>query len=254
MKFTFIAIILFLVWSQASFSACSKEDVQFYLDKGFSQEQITQLCAESGGASVPDYQPYQQKVIIYSSEEAPGIKDGFTLEERKAIKDIKLGADVVGLTVDQNYLRYTSKICVAMQEGKDYDQRFKTCPDVDFEIAREGLNVKASGKKFGLFGQLAVEVAGNIKRTPKVDFEDYPVRFRQQLKRNYDWKARKQSVNFPLRGDFSVTRMANALNTLSKEGDTNAIVAQNSEEEFEEPKRASEEKPKKEKRWWNPFD
>ena len=103
----------------------AKKMWNFIWIKVLRRNRITQLCATSEGASVPDYQPYQQKVIIYSNEEAPGIKDGFTREEREAIKEIKLGADVIGLTVDQDKIKYTSQICLAVQEGKEYKPTFE---------------------------------------------------------------------------------------------------------------------------------
>ena len=146
------------------------------------------------------------------------------------------------------------------KKARNTNQRLKTCPDVDFEVDRVGLQVSAHGKKYGLFGQNAVKVNGKIKRTLKADINDYPPQFRKQLKRHYDFKASKQSVNFPARGDYSVTKLANSLNVLSKTADSNSneTVAQNEEppkevirDEAETRKEFEEEK---KKRWWNPFD
>ena len=119
-KLPLLACMLFYLLPGTGFSACDKEDVRFYLGKGFNQEQIIQLCAGSK-AEVPDYTPYQQKVIIYQQgEEAPGIKDGFTREERMATKELQHGTDVTGLTADQNSIQYTVRVCLAVQEGKEY--------------------------------------------------------------------------------------------------------------------------------------
>ena len=244
---------LMLCLPGAGFAACSKADIEFYLDKGFNQEQITQLCGISE-TSVPDYKPYQQQVIIYSDQEAPGIKDGFTREERKAIKDLQLGADVKGLTVDQESIRYTVQVCLAVQEGKDYNQRFKTCPEVFYVVSRSGLTVSASGKKYGFFGQPAVQIVGEIKRTPKQNFDDYPARFKKQLKRHFDWKTGGNKTNVPIRGNFSVTKLYNALVALTKEADPNATIAQHEANDDVESVEEYDSNPKKKKRWWNPFD
>lgn len=250
-----ISVIFLLVGSlvpPSVFAKCGKEDVDFYLEKGFTPEQITQLCATSD-ADVPDYKPYQQQVIIYSNEEGPGVKDGFTREERQAIKDLQQGVDVVGLVVDQDSIQYTVKVCLAVQEGKDYNQRFKTCPEVFYRVARAGLTVAASGKRLLFLGQQTIQVKGNIKRQSKVNFDDYPTQFKKQLKRAFDWKSGKNTAQVPVRGDYSVTKIVNALNALAKEPDPNTVLAQN-EEDVVDVTAEDEDQPEKKKRWWNPFD
>ena len=253
-KPVFILFLPFMLLSAYATAGCNKEDIQFYLDKGFTQEQITQLCGTSDSeSSVPDYKPYQQQVIIYKEGAEPDIVDGFTRDERTAIKDLKLGADVTDLIVDQDKLQFTIRLCLAVQEGKEYNQRFKTCPEVFYDVARAGLTINASGKKFGFFGQPAIQIVGNIKSTPKQNFDDYPTQFKKQLKRHYDWKTRGNKVNVPIRGDFSVTRLFNALNVLAKEADPNAALAKNEVDDKPE-KKIQKSEPEKKKRWWNPFD
>ncbi len=234
-----------------AFSKCSKEDVDFYLEKGFTHEQITQLCAAASDASVPDYKPYQQQVIIYSDEAGPSARDGFTRKESKAIRDLEDGVDVIGLKVNQDAIQYTLKICLAVQEGKEYSQRFKTCPEVFHSIARSGLEIVVSGKKFMFFGQQAVRVKGNIQHKSKVNFDDYPIQFKKQLKRAYDWKANKDVAYLPIRHGYSLTKVLNALNTLAKPAEEGVTLAQDTSAEGVEME--DEDKPKK-KRWWNPFD
>ena len=241
-----------------SLGKCDKEDITFYLEKGFTQEQITQLCTVSE-TEVPDYKPYQQQVIIYSSEQELGgpdeIKNGLTREERLAVKHLKQGADVLGLTVDQDSIRYNIRTCLASQVSKEYSQRFETCFEVSYDIARSGLSVAASGKKFLFFGQQAIQVKGNIKRQSKVNFDDYPAQYRKQLKRAYDWKASKDTAHIPIRGDYSKTTIRNALQKLAKQPDNDVTLARQEEDGNTNAAMDAEgkEKPKK-KRWWNPLD
>ena len=209
-----------------------------------------QLCAESE-ASVPDYQPYQQQVIIYSNEGGPGLKDGFTKDERNAIKELNQGIDVQGLTVDQETLKFTIRICLAVQEGKDYNQRFKTCPEVFYTVSRRGLVTMESGRKFIILGKSSVRIkSSDVKRESKQDFSNYPSRFKKQLERYFNWATRGTEINIPMRGDYSVTRVNNAFNTLSKEADPNATLAQSNSPELAQ----DDVEPEKKKRWWNPFD
>ena len=248
----FLLSCLLLCLPGIGFSACDKEDVKFYLDKGFTQEQITQLCAESK-AEAPDYTPYQQQVIIYQQgEDIPGIKDGFTREERMAIKELQTGTDVVGLTVDQDSIRYTVRVCLTVQEGKEYTQRFKACPEVFYKVSRVGLMAVASGKQFGAFGQSSITIEGIIHADPKQQFDDYPPQFRQQLKRNFSWRIGGNKTRMPVRGNYSVAKLVESIQILSKPADPNFKLAQ--QETGEGDQAIKEEQVKKKKRWWNPFD
>ena len=67
-KYAPLITAIYLLLSSSLHANCAREDIQFYLDKGFTQEQVTQLCTATkggGGDAVPDYTPYQQKVIIF---------------------------------------------------------------------------------------------------------------------------------------------------------------------------------------------
>lgn len=254
-----IANLLLLLVPVSGHAKCSKEDISFYLEKGFTQDQITQLCASSEEASeVPDYQPYQQKVIVYSNEEGPGKKDGFTKEERKAISDLKAGGDIIKLKVTQTHLKYVRKVCIISGNSPEYDQRFKTCPEVNFNIARDGLAAASSGKKLLVFGTAVVALEGDIDRKLRGNWEDYPITVRKELKRNFNWKEDGHKTDFPVRGDFSVTRIVNAMRTLSTVDSDYFDEAARENDDFEEDQKIAEKEisseTKKKKKWWNPFD
>ena len=249
---TYWLACLSLCLPSIGFPACNQEDVKFYLDKGFTHEQITELCAETK-AEVPDYTPYQQKVIIYQQGEgAQGIQDGFTYEERKAIRELEVGTDVVNLVVDQDSIQFTVRVCLAIQEGKEYSQRFKACPEVFYRILRAGLKALASGKQYGIFGQSSITIQGVIERKPKQSFDDYPAQFRKQLKRYFDWKTRGDTTRIPVRGNYSVAKLIESLEILATPPDPDLQLAeQDADEENQETEQDAEEK---KKRWWNPFD
>ena len=246
----------------SSFSACSKDDIKFYLDKGFTQEQITQLCSGSGGTagtteSVPDYTPYQQKVIIYQDGGGPDIdKDGFNKEERLAINDLKAGGDIIKLKVTDTHINYVRKVCIISGNNPEFSQRYKTCPEVAFKVSRDGLIAASSGKKLLVFGTAVVTLEGQIDRKLLGNWEDYPLNVRKELKRNFNWKEDGNKTDFPVRGDYSVTKIVNAMRTLSTEdADYFDEAAKYAEDKKEDVKLAEEDTEKeKKKRWWNPFD
>ncbi|MEM7401895.1 MAG: hypothetical protein AAF304_08110 [Pseudomonadota bacterium] len=254
----FCAFILLISISTLD-AACNRDDIQFYLDKGFSQEQITQLCSASGtseGAiSVPDYTPYQQKVIIYKDGGGPEKKDGLTNEERTAFNDLKLGGDVTRLKLTPEHISYTAKVCLRAGQSPNQHERYKDCANIDYVIQRKDLIVTSSGKKLIFFGSAVVILEGTIQATPRRSFDSYPIEFRKALERDFNWKERGTKTSFPVRGDFSVTRTVNAFRALAdsytgSEGSSQLVEAETTATDEELPP----EKPKKKKRWWNPFD
>lgn len=257
-KFALVTLFFLLFAPVLAFSKCSKEDIEFYLEKGFTQDQITQLCATSGESEIPDYQPYQQKVIVYTNEEGPGKKDGFTKEERVAINDLKAGGDIIKLQVTPTHINYIRKVCIISGNSPEYDQRYKTCPEVSFKIARDGLIAASSGKKLLILGTAVVRLEGDIDRKLRGNWEDYPITVRKELKRNFNWKEDGHKTNFPVRGDYSVTRIVNAMRTLSTEDSDYFDEAAKESDDFEEEIKVAEEdsidKKEKKKKWWNPFD
>ena len=156
----------------------------------------------------------------------PGVKDGFTYKERMAIKELQVGTDVVDLTVDKDSIQYTVRVCLAVQEGKEYSQRFKTCPEVYYRVLRAGLKAVASGKQYGVFGQSSITIQGGIKRQSKQNFDDYPTQFKKQLKRHFDWKTRGDTTRIPVRENYSVAKLVESLEILAKAPDPSLQLAE----------------------------
>lgn len=260
-KYTLLFIILSLLLPSLLYADCSREDINFYLEKGFSQEQITQLCSTASSTnseSTPDYTPYQQQVIIYKDGGKPEAKDGLTVEERAAFNDLKLGADVTALKLTPEDFSYTAKLCLRSGQSPNEHERFKSCTDVSYVIQRKDLIVHSSGKKLLFFGTGVVGLEGSILATPKQSFESYPIEFRKALERDFHWKENGSKTSIPVRGDFSVTRLVNALRVLAdtyKVADAsqkNHVVETNDEKNKETVGEHAKEK--KKKKWWNPFD
>ena len=252
-----LVTIFYLLLSSSLHADCSREDIQFYLGKGFTQEQITQLCSAAGnGEAVPDYKPYQQQVIIYrDGGEEPEIKDGLTKEEREAVSTLKTGGEISALRVTPETVSYSAKSCITSVNSPSAEDRYRDCIEVDFVVQRKDLLVKASGKRLLFFGNHYVLLEGVIDAKPKRSFDDYPIEIRRSLKRNFEWKENGKKTSFPVSGDYSVTRIVNAFRTLADtygqtEGQSQVTVADN--EQVKEV--VSEPKKEKEKRWWNPFD
>ena len=266
----YIGLILFPfnAWGQ-----CDQETVQFYLEKGFTQEQITKLCSSST-TSAPKYEPYQKPVVIY--QEA-GTRPGQSAEERKAEKEIK--GSIAGRSVEvlEDSINYIRAVCLVAGNNKEVDQRGKKCVDVAYSIARKDLRVLESGRGFLLFGDIELEVVSSeIKRkTVTADpWNAFPPDVRFAFKRKFEQQEQGNKTTIPIRTTASAGQVVNALKTLAAstavqdsghDSEVARILDESyvapSEEEYaktlpKDPDVVAQEEAKenKKKRWGTPFD
>lgn len=254
-------VCLWLALASGSHAACDPEDVAFYLDKGFSQEQITKICSIDD-SEVPEYTPYEPPAAVIPrpvlrvpgdrrahgtrSETADAIMDlsTFSGRERTAVETLVSGADVLALLVDQDSIQYTKQACLEVREDPDFPSGLRLCPEVDYRIAREGLAVGKYGREYGIFGKATITIEGRIQRFPQQNFTDYPRKYQQKLKPHFNWSAGAKTTRIPVRSGHTATQLAGALKTLARARKAPAATS----------KAESPANPDKKDRWWNPFD
>lgn len=263
-----ILILCMLLCSPyAAFSKCAPETIQFYLDKGFNQEQITELCSSS--TSTPQtYEPFQKPVVIY--REGSQGKPGITAEERKAINVVQISLAARSIEVTDSHINYIRPVCLRAGQSKEIDQRATKCLDLAYSISRQDLQVHSSGQKLLIFGGKQVTLSSSeIKRKHLTQdpFAQFSPDIRWLFKKNFDKQESGNETAIPLVHGASLPETANALKVLSA---ATAAVADNksevervfddsyvppSEEEYLASKPEAIKEPKeKKKKWWNPFD
>lgn len=264
----YLLVIPFSIFPYISWGACAPDTIQFYLDKGFTQEQITKLCSQSNN-SAPAYEPYQKPVVIYQEG---GHKPGISTEERKAIQELKGSISGRSVDITDDSISYIRNLCIVAGNASDVDQRGKECIDIAYSIAREGLQVTESGKGFLLFGNTEIEVISSsiIRKTVIADpWEAYPPDLRYALKRKYDATETGNKTTIPIRRSATTGVVVSALKTIAastenRDSGHQSEVARVLDDSYEAPTKeeyaAAQPKPevveekKKKKRWWNPFD
>ncbi len=265
---TLLLLILFAIPIE-SISACTAETIQFYLDKGFSQEQITKLCAQSK-SSEPSYKPYQKPIVIYQEG---GGKAGLSAEERRAINEVKGAIDARSVDITDTSIDYIRNLCLLAGNSKSIDQRAKKCIDVAFSISRKGLTVENSGRGLLLFGQVELEVSSSeiVRKTVIADpWQAFSPDLRFALKRKYESSQTGNNTTIPIRRSASAGQVVNALKTIAAstelegsehESEVAKILDENYVPPTEDEYLASQptydevqEQEKKKKKWWNPFD
>jgi len=139
-------------FSYNAYSACSRDDVEFYLNKGFSTDQVTKLCDTS---PAPQYNKVNIEATSTNSHTV------VTSDSEAFLREAIKGRNIL-FTNDS--LNYTLKICIHYGEEDNYGFAPKACPNVRFKVALKNLEVKEPGKKYLFFNPDEIEVIGTITR------------------------------------------------------------------------------------------
>jgi len=190
--------------SQVS-AVCSRDDVNFYLDKGFSTDQIAAMCSEPSTPASDAQQPESQN---NEQDPASAAKDDNALFLQRAIK-----AQKINLSSDS--LSYTQeKMCMEYGEEDLFGFTPKVCPDVTFTIALKGLVVLDTGKKYGFYGTPEVRVKSSvIKRVIIGELKNKKPEERELILEKFE-KGFETAI--PIRDDFSLDQVKQVLQELSE--------------------------------------
>ena len=199
----FLTSLVFMTFSNQASAACSRDDVTFYLDKGFTTEQITSLCSE---ASVPADETPKSERQSNKQQAVSSAADDNMLFLSRAIK-----AKTINLSDDS--LQYTQKMCMEYGEEDLFGFTPKVCPDVTFIIALKGLEVLDTGKKYGFYGTPEVKVKSSvIKRVIVGELKDKNKEERELILEKFE-KGFETAI--PIRDDFSLEQVKQVLLKLS---------------------------------------
>ncbi len=151
-----IACILLFCSSQLwAETDCSREAVGFYLEKGFTPEQISRMC-QAPPASVPE-PANKQSVTPGDSDKAVSDND----EEMFFTKSIL--ADSVSITPQT--LIFTRDQCIKYGRPMPISEiREKVCGNIQTTINRVGLKVLKAIKRISIFRDAEFLVEGEIHR------------------------------------------------------------------------------------------
>ena len=264
----FFSIILLVSCSQL-WAGCTPDTINFYLEKGFTQEQITKLCADAS-ETAPTYQPYQKPIVIYQE----GGSSGNSIEERRAATELKGSIDGRSVEVTDTHVNFIRKVCVRAGNSPEIDQRVNKCIDTAFSIARDGMRVNESGAGLLLFGQQSLQVSSSEVKRKYVTADpwaEFTPDIRFLLERKYQSQEKGNITDIPLRKSSTPAQVVSAIRVLSSsteqkrtgnsESEVTKVLADDyvplTEEEYLKAQPTLEEikeQEKKSKKWWNPFD
>ena len=192
------SLLLMVISSQVS-AACSRDDITFYLDKGFTAEQITAMCSEPSAPAAAKQNNGQQS--------APPLADENVLFLSRAIKGHKIKQST-------DSLQYTlKKFCIEYGEQDIFGFAPKVCPDVIFTISLKELVVLDTDLEYGFYGAQQIQVKSSaIKREIIGELKDKTPDERELI---LDAFEKGNETTIPVRDDYSMQRVKQVLQELS---------------------------------------
>lgn len=161
-KAIFILLIFFL--SKNAYAKCSKEDINYYLEKGFTTEQVTALCSGDSMTSIKDdvYKSYSEE---YADEQDEEYVRKMRIERQVFFKS-SLGATNVHIRKDKlTFILYEcAKEGLAKPGSMDSSDYNKAgCAEVLTTIKLSEVEVvEKEFKEKVFFGNRQILVKGNV--------------------------------------------------------------------------------------------
>ena len=161
-------------------SSCSKADIEYYLQKGFSHDQVTKLC------SIPVAAAPSQGQVPAQQNSPQGADQSF----------LAAALDAKNVTLNQNQLSYSSKECADYGPPNNTDLIEEACVNSTVTINFSGLKIKKIANGFFLIKDAQFIVEGNLKR----DYLNFgSVRRQEQTEVLRLLPKKPNRVNIPIR-------------------------------------------------------
>lgn len=198
-------------------AACSRDDVEFYLGKGFTQEQITSLCASSPApssqakpSSTGSTGDDARKMQAEEPANTTPVSANADLEDQKRFLELAINAKDIQLKDDS--LAYTQRICIEYGDQDLFGFAPKACPDVRIMIERKGLKVTKVGKKYFYYGPVQVKVDAGVERKIIGGLKDEELKFEQRILNEI---GQDDETGIPIRDGIPLDDVEEAIRQLS---------------------------------------
>ena len=160
-KYKLISILLIYFFSKTSFANCSKEDINYYLEKGFTTEQVTALCSRDDGLTSIKEDVYKSYSEEYADEEDEEYLRQMRIERQVFFKS-SLGVQSVNIRKDiLTFIVYECAKDGLAKPGSDFNK--KGCAEVLTKIKLSEVEVvEKEFKEKVFFGNRQILVKGNV--------------------------------------------------------------------------------------------
>ena len=205
--FLLLLLTLLILFSLPSISVakCTKEDLRFYLDQGFTELQTLAICAEAQkGTKYPD--------------SARELRGGRRLA-RKVQRDLAFlekAIASVSLRVTRDWVQYTVPFCIKTGNSPEVTARQEICADILTRVYFKGIKMLGERKKFLVFGKVSIAVEGKVKRKILHDFSHLPSKIeRKRVLALFHRNLNKEGTLIPIDAGYPISKVIKVLNSLS---------------------------------------
>ena len=211
-----LGVLLF--YAPLAQAECSRNDVEYFLKKGFSREQVVAICeaakpkqfGESTEQEQGDYEAYNKELEARLRIERQLQKEE---DDILLLKTAIAGEDI---RITRDWLDFKKPFCIAAGNNPEVEARIKICPLVLYRIYFKGLRVKEYERKYLIFGAREIEVEGTIKRKLLNDLKEYPASLRKELLDSYKANIRKGGTFIPIRKDYPINQVQEILRSYAR--------------------------------------
>ncbi|MGH1441330.1 MAG: hypothetical protein ACRBBR_14535 [Cellvibrionaceae bacterium] len=194
---------LFIFFSHYSFSQCQRSDIEYYLDKGFSFDQVTQICSASSYKDSPD---------VKNSDKGYGVvgrvDDGYSF--------LKNSIDAGEVNFHKDKFTYVQRQCVGYESIPDglLVSTREVCGKFKITVFNKDLVVNKEEWNLNFFGSPAVGVSGKFnKEIVNKDKLDVLTGHERKIfyKKLYDGK----DLKIPIKKNIDLDRVREELSKVS---------------------------------------
>lgn len=160
-RYKLILILLIYLFSKSSVANCSKEDINYYLEKGFTTEQVTALCSGDDRLTSIKEDVYKSYSEEYADEEDEEYLRKMRIERQVFFKS-SLGVQSVDIRKDiLTFIVYECAKDGLAKPGSDFNK--KGCAEVLTKIKLSEVEVvEKEFKEKVFFGNRQILVKGNV--------------------------------------------------------------------------------------------
>ena len=197
-------------------AACSRADVDYYLEKGLTREQVAAICDEQ---PAPRRGPGRRAQNYEAYDDVREDETGAEIHRRGRDEDVAFLQSAVSawdVEVTPRHLTYTRKICLGAGADPGVTARIKVCPEVRHRVYFAGLEVHGRQRESVVPGTRQIEVTGTVKRKLLHDFDEYAPETRRRLLGSYRARTREDGTVIPIRKNYPMQRVYQILRTYAR--------------------------------------
>jgi hypothetical protein len=207
--FTLCVAMLVQCQSAQAAPVCTRDDVDFYLRKGFTTVQATAICsgAPAEMPAAPVYTPQAAPAVS-----PPPARTAAVQQQENDESFLNNAIDGYDVSLEDGKLFFTRKQCLDYGDQDPGGYKNRACPLVRYDISLKGLKVISTRRKFLVYGQNKIIVQGQVVREVIGNLDTV-----DETKRALIIKAIEQNpqADIPVRSGISLDRVTATLRKLA---------------------------------------